>query len=87
MKMLASEGIKAKIIQVLYAVPFPEAQFRKFFNENIPSLIVEGNQTGQMRGLIREQTGILIKNIYTKYDSRPIYPEDIAAEAKKVIKR
>ena len=37
-----------------------------------------------MASLIREQTGIEIKNKLLKYDGRPFYPEEIIEKIKEI---
>jgi pyruvate/2-oxoacid:ferredoxin oxidoreductase alpha subunit len=44
--------------------------------------VIENNFTGQLAGLIREQTGLAAGNIL-KYDGRPFTPEIILAELRK----
>lgn len=85
--MLSALKIKAKIVQVKYICPFPVKQFMKLFNPKIPALLLEHNKTGQLRGIIRENTGILIPNYYGKYDARPICPEIVVEQARKVLKK
>ena len=48
------------------------------------TLIIEGNKTAQMAGVIKENTGIDIHNKFLKYDGRPFFPEEIVANVKKV---
>jgi len=38
---------------------------------------VEGNATGQLTRLIRQETGIAIERVVCKYDGRPFSPEYI----------
>jgi 2-oxoglutarate/2-oxoacid ferredoxin oxidoreductase subunit alpha len=65
-----------KVIHLQYLCPFPA----EFILKNVDpknSIIIEGNQTGQLAQLIRQQTGLEIKNTFLKYDGRPFYPEEI----------
>ena len=79
-KMTAVEALKdlknTRVVHLQYMFPFPT----EFFNRHIKaknSLIVEGNQTAQLRQLIRQQTGLNIEKTLLKYDGRPFYPEEI----------
>jgi len=79
-KMTALEALKnldnVRVVHLQYLCPFPI----EFFKKNIKlenSIIIEGNQTGQLQQIIRQQTGMEIKNILLKYDGRPFYPEEI----------
>lgn len=87
LKMFKELGIKVKVIQVHYICPFPVKHFTDVFDTKKPSIVVEHNKTGQLRGIIRESTGIFIENLFGKYDARPIYPEHIVEQVKKVLKR
>ncbi len=80
-------GIKARIIQVKYVLPFPTQQFGDILDNDKPILILEHNKSGQLRGVIRENTGILLENFYGKYDSRPIYPEDVVEQVRKLLNK
>lgn len=85
MKTFKELSIKVRIIQVRMICPFPSKQFEKAYDPKIPSLMLEHNKTGQLRGIIRENTGIFIENFYGKYDGRPMYPEDIVEQVRKVL--
>ncbi len=84
-RMLLDEGIGSRILHYLYLHPFPSDDSIKYLSE-LPSLLVESNYTSQLGGLIREHTGIEIKNRYLKYDGRPFYPEDIVNKVKEVLR-
>lgn len=40
-------------------------------------VLVENNSTGQLGQLLRQETGIEIKDKLLKYDGRPFYPEEV----------
>jgi 2-oxoglutarate/2-oxoacid ferredoxin oxidoreductase subunit alpha len=50
-------------------------------NKNL--VAIEGNATGQMQQLIRQETGVEIKKHIRRYDGRPFYVEDILDWLKK----
>jgi len=85
MEELKKENIKVKLIQMRYLCPFPVKQFEEIFSKEIPSLMLEHNRTGQLKGIIREETGIVIDHFYGKFDARPMYPEHIVEQVKKVL--
>lgn len=64
--------------------PFPQEQFKALISHNPKLVAVEGNATGQLVRLIREQTGVEIKNKVLKYDGRQFYPEEIIEALKKL---
>ncbi|MBI2142392.1 2-oxoacid:acceptor oxidoreductase subunit alpha [Candidatus Woesearchaeota archaeon] len=86
MKTLAEQGIKANFLHIIAASPFPTESVSKALRARKPKLMIENNYSGQMAAVIREKTGIEIRHKLLKYDGRPIYPEEIAEEVKKVLK-
>lgn len=84
LKVLQKDGKSAKLIQILWASPFPDKEMKAALNGVDKCIILEGNSTGQMRELIREKTGILIENTYYKYDGRPFIVADIVSRVKKL---
>lgn len=56
--------------------PFPEIAVTDFIKSANKVVCVEGNATGQLANLIREQTGLKVTSLL-KYDGRPFYPEEI----------
>ncbi|MBI3051046.1 2-oxoacid:acceptor oxidoreductase subunit alpha [Candidatus Woesearchaeota archaeon] len=87
MRLLEAEGIKANHLYITAASPFPAEAVGKALKPRKPKLMVELNFSGQMASVIREKTGVEIKNRLLKYDGRPFYPEEICAEVKKVLGR
>lgn len=49
-------------------------------------ILIENNSTGQLGSLIRQETGIEIKEKILKYDGRPFFPEELAEKINKLIK-
>jgi 2-oxoglutarate ferredoxin oxidoreductase subunit alpha len=79
MTMLEQKGKKARVIQYKWLYPFPAEESIKLLSLNAKTIVVEQNATGQLAGLIREYTGIEIKEKILKYNGRPFYPEEIVA--------
>jgi len=77
MKLLAKNGKKARLIHYSWLYPFPSGETMKLLSPATRLIDVEQNATGQLAALIREHTGILIKEKMLKYDGRPFYPEEI----------
>ena len=48
-------------------------------------ILIENNSTAQLGSLIRQETGINIKNKILKYDGRPFFPEELAEKITKII--
>ncbi len=87
LKMLEERKIKANFLQIVTLSPFPSEAVSSLLSGKKPKLIVENNITGQLASVIREHTGIEIKNKLLKYDGRPFYSEEIALEVTKVLKK
>ncbi len=60
-----------------YLWPFPAERVKAVLSKAKKILLVENNKTGQLGDLIRQQTGIEIKNRFLKYDGRPFFREEI----------
>jgi 2-oxoglutarate ferredoxin oxidoreductase subunit alpha len=58
--------------------PFPAEEAMKLLSPATHIIDVEQNATGQLASLIREHTGILIKDKLLKNDGRIWFPEEIA---------
>lgn len=65
------------VVQFPWLFPFPTEATIKLLGSAKRIIDVEQNATGQLASLIREYTGIEIKEKLLKYDGRPFYPEEI----------
>ncbi|MEN6431028.1 MAG: 2-oxoacid:acceptor oxidoreductase subunit alpha, partial [Coriobacteriales bacterium] len=84
-RMLAREGIRASLMQVVTVWPFPADEVAAFIGTAPKTLVVEGNLTGQLEGLVREQCLLRIEHRLHRYDGRPFTPEQIARRVKEVL--
>lgn len=84
-RMLAREGIRASLMQVVTVWPFPADEVAAFLGTAPKTLVVEGNLTGQLEGLVREQCLLRIEHRLQRYDGRPFTPEQIARRVKEVL--
>ena len=77
----AREALKqlpgANYLHFNYLWPFPAEQVKNVLGKGQRIICFEGNATGQLEALIRQKTGIEIKERLRKYDGRPFYPEEI----------
>jgi len=67
--------------------PFPSKIVKNILSKSKHIIDIECNYSGQMAGIIREKTGIEIKDKLLKYDGRPFYPEEIADKIIKTLKK
>jgi 2-oxoglutarate ferredoxin oxidoreductase subunit alpha len=81
----AADGLAVNFLQVRYLSPFPAEAVATVLAKACRTLLVEGNKTGQLGGMIRAHTGFHLKNTYLKYDSRPFAPSAIVARVKEVL--
>ncbi|MBT6995695.1 hypothetical protein HN865_01700 [Candidatus Woesearchaeota archaeon] len=74
-----------KFLQVLYMKPMSD-QIKKEIQKANKVVLVENNLTGQLGRIIREKTGIEIKNRILRYDSRPFLCDELRKEIRKKLK-
>ncbi|MCD4666414.1 2-oxoacid:acceptor oxidoreductase subunit alpha [archaeon] len=77
---------KFSLLQIICVSPFPSKEVKNILNKSKNLIIVEGNQTAQLAGIIKEKIGIDIKNKILKYDGRPFSVDYIHNELKKRLK-
>jgi 2-oxoglutarate ferredoxin oxidoreductase subunit alpha len=70
--------LNCKFLQVLYIEPFSDQIKKALENKNI--ILIENNSTGQLGNLIREKTGIEIKNKILRYDGRAFLADELKEE-------
>lgn len=80
-----NQGIIVNYLQVLYISPFPTSSIEERLKTIKKSLLIEGNKTAQLGGIIRAHTGYQTNYTYLKYNSRPFVPSEILAKIKEVL--
>jgi 2-oxoglutarate ferredoxin oxidoreductase subunit alpha len=78
----AIKDLDYKFLQVLYMKPISD-EIKKEIQKARKVILIENNVTGQLGRLIREKTGISIKNRILKYDGRPFRSDELMQEIKK----
>lgn len=71
------EHVHVNYLHLTWMNPFPKNVVKKILRNAKKIITVECSISGQLTGLIREQTGIEITNQLLKYTGRPFYPEEI----------
>ncbi len=79
------KNLTVNFLQLIYLSPFPAEEVAKILNDADRFLLVEGNATGQLGKLIRQETGVFIENKYLKYDSLPFNSLDILKRVQEVL--
>jgi len=72
----AIKNLDTKFLQVLYCKPL-SPKIKKEIQAANKVILVECNVTGQLGRLIREKTGIKIKNRLLKYNGRPFHSDEL----------
>jgi 2-oxoglutarate ferredoxin oxidoreductase subunit alpha len=85
LKLLSKSQIRARMMHIRYASPFPKEEVLSSLKKAKEILIVEGNSQAQMRTLILQQTGFRIEKAYLRYDGRPFAPEEIVQQVKAIL--
>jgi 2-oxoglutarate ferredoxin oxidoreductase subunit alpha len=76
-RRLQNAGISVKLIAINQIYPFPQEEFYNLVKSTKNCLLIENNYTSQLLQFIRSQGINFDPAILTKYDGRPIYPEEI----------
>jgi len=84
MRWLEPDGVKVAAMQVVTLWPFPADDVSVFLGGAKRSIIIEGNYTGQLQGLVREQCLRDVDETLHRYDGRPFSPEQVYAKLKEV---
>lgn len=82
---LAEEGVSLALMQIVTVWPFPAEETAAFIESSPRTTVVEGNITGQLEGLIREQCLLSVEARLHRHDGRPFSPERIYAHVKEVL--
>jgi 2-oxoglutarate ferredoxin oxidoreductase subunit alpha len=73
-------------LHLTWANPFPTDEVKRVLGKAKHIVNIECNYTAQMGGLIKERTGVEIKDNFLRYDGRPIYVEEISEKINSVLK-
>jgi 2-oxoglutarate ferredoxin oxidoreductase subunit alpha len=85
MEQAASQGISVNFVQVLYISPFPATAIELALQKAKKTLLIEGNKTGQLGGILAAHTGYKANHSFLKYNSRAFVPSEILAKIKEVL--
>ena len=82
--MLGKDGFEMNFLQVRMPHPLPAGFIEKVMNKASKKIAIEGNYSGQLAGIIREKTGILMDHFILKWNGRPMSCDEVY-EALKLI--
>ncbi len=77
MGWLERDGIAVNMLQITTVWPFPASEVTEFLAAAKRTAIVEGNYTGQLQSLIRQECLVDVDHTLHRYDGRPFSPEQI----------
>jgi len=86
MQDLEADAIRCNFLQVRYLNPFPTELVSKHLANSSNKVLVEGNYSGQLGGLIREHTGVAMDRKVLKYNGRPFSQNEVYEGVKEAIK-
>ncbi len=84
MERLRKEGVKISFIQVRMPLPLPKGYMAEKLQKAQKKIMVEGNYTAQLAGIIRQVTGIEMDYFVLKWNGRPMSADEVY-EALKLI--
>lgn len=77
MEMLRKDGFMMNFLQVRIPHPLPKKYIEKILSKASKKIAVEGNYSGQLAGIIREETGILMDYFILKWNGRPMSADEV----------
>ncbi|MGB9634891.1 MAG: 2-oxoacid:acceptor oxidoreductase subunit alpha [Candidatus Micrarchaeia archaeon] len=83
--ILNSKGIRANALHFSCVHPLHSQGISLLEKYKGQLVIVENNSTAQFGGYLREKTGISFVGSILRYDARPLFPEDVAEEAERIL--
>jgi 2-oxoglutarate ferredoxin oxidoreductase subunit alpha len=86
MQDLEADAVRCNYLQVRYMSPFPSDLVTRYLSNSPRKVLVEGNYSGQLGGLIREHTGIVMDYKVLKYNGRPFSQNEVYEGVKEAIK-
>ncbi len=84
MTILEKEGVSVNMLHIKYLLPF-QPGVKELLESAKHPILVEGNITAQLGGLIMEKTGFDLKDKILDWSGRPFTPKLIAEETKKLV--
>ena len=81
---LECENIPLRVILVKLLWPFPANEIKELIAGHAPLIVMECNQTGQFKQLLKEQTGCDVDHLILKYSGRPIVIEELLQSVKQI---
>jgi 2-oxoglutarate ferredoxin oxidoreductase subunit alpha len=85
MNRLCQEGFKMSFIQVRIPLPLPRSYIAEKLGKANKKIDVEGNYTGQLARVIREETGVAMDYFVLKWNGRPMSADEVYEALKLIV--
>jgi len=82
---LATEGFCVSVMQIVTLWPFPAKEVQFYMDNSTRTMVIEGNITGQLEGLVRQECLRSFDWHINRYDGRPFSPEQVYETVKGVM--
>ncbi len=86
MEMLQAEGVKLRFVQVRLMNPFPSELVSSMLDGSKTVIGIEMNYSGQLAGLLKQNTGRQCDYQVVKYNGRPMSLEEVYNAVKRIIR-
>ncbi len=83
--LLKKDGTAVNTLNLSEIWPFPAKFIASVLSSGSRGVVIEGNATAQLAGLIRRETGYEADNTILKFDGRPFSPEEIVGRLQKEV--
>lgn len=77
MEMLKKDGYRTGFLQIRMPHPLPKEYITKLLGKASKKIDIEGNYSGQLAGIIREKTGVLMDYFILKWNGRPMSSDEV----------
>lgn len=85
LEILEKQGVKANFLHLTYLHPFPTHHVLEVLKQAKHTMIIEGNYSGQLEAIIKQETLHTPDFRYRRYDGRPFYADDIAEQVRQAL--
>jgi 2-oxoglutarate ferredoxin oxidoreductase subunit alpha len=86
LELLKKDGVKANLLHFIYLFPVDKKKVEKALSKSKKTIMIENNSSAQYAGILKENADVEFDFHLLKYDGRQFFPEQIAAEVKKLAK-
>jgi 2-oxoglutarate ferredoxin oxidoreductase subunit alpha len=85
MDILHKDGYEMNFLQVRMPHPLPIEYIEKVLGKASKKIMIEGNYSAQLAGIIREKTGILMDYFILKWNGRPMSTDEVYGALKLIL--